>query len=213
MRVTLQDNGADGVVIVPPPYIAPPQHAIYEHLKAVCQSIDIAVGFYNNPARVVVNIDPETIVRIFNECPNLVADKEAVPDVGQLASVLDGTGGRIRLLTCDSPAYAMIIPTLGMGGHGTANVTGNVAPREVAEMSKPWKSWEDVVRCRQLYFELLPLMEAVYSAPNPSPPRPWSGSWACPPATAGRLCRTSPRSCGGPWRRLSSGSTSNESTA
>ena len=162
-----QDNGADGVVIVPPPYIAPPQNAVYEYLKAVCQSIDIAVGFYNNPARVVVNIDPETIVRIFNECPNLVADKEAVPDVGQLASVLDGTGGRIRLLTCDSPAYAMIIPTLGMGGHGTANVTGNVAPREVAEMSKPWKCWDDVVRCRELYFELLPLMEAVYSAPNP----------------------------------------------
>jgi len=162
-----QDNGADGIVLVAPPYIAPPQEAVFNHLKAVCDSVDIAVGLYNNPARVVVNLNPATIIRLAQECPNLVADKEAVPDVGQLASVMDGTGGRIKLLTCDSPAYAMILPTLAMGGHGTANVTGNVAPREVAEMSRPWKSYDHVLRSRELYFEMLPLMEAVYSAPNP----------------------------------------------
>ncbi len=162
-----QDHGADGVVLVAPPYIAPPQEAVFNFLKAVCDSVEIAVGLYNNPARVVVNLSPTTIIRLAQECPNLVADKEAVPDVGQLASVMDGTRGRIKLLTCDSPAYAMILPTLAMGGHGTANVTGNVAPREVAEMSRPWRDYDQVLRSRELYFELLPLMEAVYSAPNP----------------------------------------------
>jgi 4-hydroxy-tetrahydrodipicolinate synthase len=54
-----------------------------------------------------------------------------------------------------------------MGGHGTANVTGNMAPKEMAELSKPWRSWEDVKRGRELYFEYLPLMEASYSATNP----------------------------------------------
>ena len=162
-----QEHDADGVVLVAPPYIAPPQDAVYNFLKAVCDSIDIAVGLYNNPARVVVNLNPSTIIRLAQECPNLVADKEAVPDVGQLASVMDGTRGRIKLLTCDSPVYAMILPTLALGGHGTANVTGNVAPREVAEMSRPWTNYEQVLRSRELYFELVPLMEAVYSAPNP----------------------------------------------
>jgi len=162
-----QDNGAEGIVLVAPAYIAPPQEAVFNFLKAVCDSVEIAVGLYNNPARVVVNLNPATIIRLAQECPNFVADKEAVPDVAQLASVIDGTGGRIRLLTCDSPAYAMILPTLAMGGHGTANVTGNVAPREIAEMSQPWTNWEQVKRSRELYFELLPLMEAVYSAPNP----------------------------------------------
>lgn len=45
--------------------------------------------------------------------------------------------------------------TLGVGGHGTAHVTGNVAPREMAELSKPWRSLEDVVKGRELYFEYL----------------------------------------------------------
>jgi len=162
-----QEKEADGIMLVVPPYIAPPQTAVYGFLKSVCQSVDIAVAVYNNPARVIVNIDPPTIVRLAEECPNLVADKEAVPSVSQLTSVMEGTKGHLRLLCCDAPNYALTIPTLGMGGHGTANVTGNVAPREMAELSKPWRSWEDVVKGRELYFEYLPLMEAAYSATNP----------------------------------------------
>jgi len=162
-----QGKGADGIMLVVPPYIAPPQSAVYEYLKSVCQSVDIAVAIYNNPARVIVNIDPPTIVKLVEECPNLVADKEAVPSVAQLASVMKGAKGGLRLLCCDAPNYALTIPTLGMGGHGTANVTGNVAPREMAELSKPWRSWDDVVKGRELYFRYLPLMEAAYSATNP----------------------------------------------
>jgi len=162
-----QEKGGDGIMLVVPPYSAPPQAAVYSYLKSVCQSVDFAVAVYNNPARVIVNINPPTIIRLFQECPNLVADKEAVPNVAQLASVIEGTGGRLRLLCCDAPNYALTIPTLGMGGHGTANVTGNMAPKEMAELSKPWRSWEDVKRGRELYFEYLPLMEASYSATNP----------------------------------------------
>jgi len=161
------DEGADGVMMVVPPYIAPPQSAIYDYFKTVCQSIRIAVALYNNPARVVVNIAPETIIRLTRECPNLVADKEAVPNVNQLASVMDGTEGKLRLLCCDAPPYAITLPTLAMGGHGTANVSGNVIPKEMAEMSRPWKSWEDVVQCRKSYFDNLPVMEAAYSHTNP----------------------------------------------
>ncbi len=154
-------------MVVVPPYIAPPQSAVFEYLKSVCQSVDIAVAVYNNPARVIVNMDPSTILKLLKECPNLVADKEAVPSVAQLAAVMGGNGGRLRLLCCDAPNYALTIPTLGMGGHGTANVTGNAAPREMAELSRPWQSWEDVVKGRELYFRYLPLMEAAYSATNP----------------------------------------------
>ncbi|MFH1758010.1 MAG: 4-hydroxy-tetrahydrodipicolinate synthase [Pseudomonadota bacterium] len=162
-----EERGADGVMMVVPPYLAPPQSSIFEYFKAVCQSIHIAVALYNNPARVSVNINPETIIRLFQECPNLVADKEAMPNVGQLASVIDGTDGKLQVLCCDAPNYAIILPTLALGGHGTANVAGNVIPREMAQMSRPWRSWVDVVQSREIYFENLPVMEATYSHTNP----------------------------------------------
>ena len=113
-----QEQDADGIVIVVPPYLAPPQDAVFTYLKAVCLAVDISVGLYNNPARVIANVDPATIVRLFHEVPNLVADKEAMPSVGQLAAVYDGTEGRLSLLCCDSPAYGLVIPTLGLGGRG-----------------------------------------------------------------------------------------------
>ena len=167
--MTLEDSpgGLISTDVSVPPYIAPPQDAVFTYLKDVCLAVDISVGLYNNPARVIANVDPATIVRLFNEVPNLVADKEAMPSVGQLAAVYDGTEGRLPLLCCDSPAYGLVIPTLGLGGRGTANVTGNVHPRAVASMSTPWSCWEDVENCRRQYYELLPLMEAAYAATNP----------------------------------------------
>lgn len=162
-----QEKGADGILLTVPSYAVPPPNAIYLFMKEVCQSVEIAVAIYNNPARVVTNIDPSLIIKLHEECPNLVADKEAVPNMAQLTSVLEGTKGGIKLLCCDAPNYSLILPTLGIGGHGTANVTGNIAPREMAELSKPWRSWEDVVRARSLFFEYLPLMEAAYSSTNP----------------------------------------------
>ena len=59
-----QEKGADGIMFVVPPYVAPPQGAVYDFLKSVCQSVDISVAIYNNPARVIVNIDPLTIVKL-----------------------------------------------------------------------------------------------------------------------------------------------------
>lgn len=162
-----QEQDADGIVIVVPPYLAPPQDAVFAYLHEVCTSVDISVGLYNNPARVIANIDPATIVRLFNAAPNLVADKEAMPSVGQLVQVIEGTQGKLPVLCCDAPVYGLVLPTLSLGGRGTANVTGNVHPRAVAAMSKPWESWEDVETTRRTYYEILPLMDATYAAPNP----------------------------------------------
>jgi 4-hydroxy-tetrahydrodipicolinate synthase len=160
-------HGADGILLVVPPYVAPPQAQIYEFFRDVALAVaPIPVAIYNNPARVSVNIDPDTIVRLA-ELDNIVADKEAMPNLKQLHSVITRTQGRINVLVCDAPGYSLILPVLAMGGHGTANVSGNVIPEEMAKMSQPWTSWEDVRRTREFYFKYFPVIEGCYSAVNP----------------------------------------------
>jgi len=161
-----ESQKADGIVLVVPPYVIPPQESVYEYLATVAKSVSIGVSIYNNPGRVVANINPETIVKLA-QLSNVVADKEATPNVGQLAEVISGAQGKINLLCCDSPRFSLIIPTLAMGGHGTANVAGNIIPREMAEMSKPWDKWEDRERTRKLYFKYAPILKVVYSITNP----------------------------------------------
>jgi 4-hydroxy-tetrahydrodipicolinate synthase len=176
--------GADGLLLVVPGYVRPPQDALYEHFKTVAEAVSIPVAIYNNPTRVGVNIDARTIIRLA-EIANVVADKEAMPNVSQLDAIMCAAGDHINLLCCDYPGYGLILPTLALGGHGTANVSGNVIPEEMAALSKPWQSIEDVQRTRQLYFKYLPLLKALYSVSNPVPVKAAVGLLGLP---AGR-CR------------------------
>ena len=58
---------------------------------------------------------------------------------------------------------------MALGGHGTANMTGNIIPREMVEISRPWDEEAQPMRFRQTYLENLPMLHFVYSAINPVP--------------------------------------------
>jgi 4-hydroxy-tetrahydrodipicolinate synthase len=58
---------------------------------------------------------------------------------------------------------------MALGGHGTANMTGNVAPAEMAALSRPWRGAGDAETFRETYLRLLPLLHFTYSAINPVP--------------------------------------------
>ncbi len=160
-------EGADGLVFTAPPYLLLTQSSLYEYLRACMGSVNIPVGIYNNPTRVVVNINPETIEKLANEFPHFVADKEAVPSVQQLAEVKRRVGDKLSILCCDFPKYSIVLPTMALGGQGAANIGGNIIPDEMAEMTLPWDSIEQVNRSRELYYQYYPLTSALYWFSNP----------------------------------------------
>lgn len=162
-----ESEGADGLVFTVSPYLLPPQSAVLEQLRACMGAVTIPVGIYNNPARLGVNIEVNTIVTLANEFPHFVVDKEAMPDVRQLVEVKRRLGDRLNLLCCDYPKYSIVLPTLAVGGNGTANISGNVIPEEMAFISRPWDSYEKMVQARESYFRWYPLMEALYWFSNP----------------------------------------------
>ena len=62
--------GVDAFLVVTPYYNKPPQRGIVEHFKAIAQASDKPIVVYNIPARVVINIEPETIAELA-EIPNV----------------------------------------------------------------------------------------------------------------------------------------------
>ncbi len=159
--------GADGALIVVPPYIKPPQDDLYNFLKTIADQVDIPIAIYNNPTRVGVNIKPETALKMINNIKNIIALKEAIPDVSQLIKVQIGMDRKIDVLTCDAPPYSIILPNLAIGGSGTTNITGNLIPEEFVQLSRPWQKYEDMINSRELVFKYFPLMEICYSVTNP----------------------------------------------
>ena len=161
-----RECNADGALMVLPPYIKPPQRDILEFYQQVAGAVDIPIAVYNNPSRVGVNINADTLVKI-SRIPGVVAIKEAVGDVSQLIKVRKEMTDSVDVLTCDSPAYSIILPNLAIGGEGVTNITGNLAPEEFAELSREWKDFSDVVRSRKLVEKYFQLMQLCYSVTNP----------------------------------------------
>lgn len=160
-------EGADGLIFTVPAYLLPPQTAVLEYFRACMGAVKIPVGVYNNPTRVAVHIEVETLIALANEFPNFIVDKEAMPNVSQLVQVKRRLGDRLNILCCDYPKYSIVLPTLAVGGNGTANIGGNIIPEEMARLSRPWTSFEQVEESRKLYLQWYPLLEALYWFSNP----------------------------------------------
>ena len=105
------------------------------------------------------------LLRIFKH-PNYVIHKESTARVGQVAQVLAARPD-VSVMCCDSPNLGLVVPTMSLGGDGTANMSGNIAPAEVAVMSRPWTSAAEPNSFRESYLHLLPLLHFNYSAINP----------------------------------------------
>jgi 4-hydroxy-tetrahydrodipicolinate synthase len=159
--------GADGAVVTVPSYVYAPVDAALQYFLEVADASSIPIGIYNNPVRVGTDLPSEAILRLADH-PNVVIDKEAMARPGQIAQIL-AAGKELSLMCCDSPNLGLVPAVMSLGGHGTANMTGNIAPAEMAIISKPWTTIEDAVNFREAYLRLLPLMHFTYSKVNPVP--------------------------------------------
>ena len=160
-----RDNGADGAILAAPAYICAPEADIEAFFLEVADATDLPLGIYNNPPRVKSDLHWDQLLRLFRH-PNYVIHKESTARVGQVAQVLAGRPDA-SVMCCDSPNLGLVVPTMSLGGHGTANMTGNIAPAEMATISTPWASYAEAEGFRDSYLKLLPLLHYTYSAINP----------------------------------------------
>lgn len=160
-----KDNGADGAILAAPAYICAPEADIERYFLEIADATDLPLGLYNNPPRVKSDLHWDHLLRIFKH-PNYVIHKESTARVGQVAQVLAARPD-VSVMCCDSPNLGLVVPTMSLGGHGTANMSGNIAPAEVAVMSRPWTSYAEAEGFRDNYLTLLPLLHYNYSAINP----------------------------------------------
>ncbi len=160
-----RDNGADGAILAAPAYICAPEADIEGYFLEIADASDLPLGLYNNPPRVKSDLHWDHLLRIFKH-PNYVVHKESTTRVGQVAQILAARPD-VSVMCCDSPNLGLVVPTMSLGGHGTANMGGNIAPAEIAVMSQPWASYAEAESFRDTYLRLLPLLHYNYSAINP----------------------------------------------
>lgn len=161
-------HGADGAIIAAPPYVCTGREDITRFVLDVAEASPIPIGIYNNPPRVATDLHTEDLLRLAAH-PNVQVLKESTSRVGQVAQVLRERPDDLSVMCCCSPDLGLVVPTMALGGDGTANMSGNLLPAEMATISTPWAGDGEAAAFRETYLRALPMMRFVYSRVNPIP--------------------------------------------
>jgi 4-hydroxy-tetrahydrodipicolinate synthase len=156
--------GADGLLSVTPYYNKPTQEGLYQHFKAIAESVTLPIVLYNVPTRTSVNLSLETTMRL-SEIPNIVATKEAAVNVEHWSSIVIGARDGFHLLSGDDP---LTVVAMAVGGRGVVSVASNEAPAEMAQIVDLCEKG-DFAAARKLHHWLLPLIQVNFVETNPIP--------------------------------------------
>ena len=154
------DIGVDGFLVVTPYYNKPPQRGIVAHFEAIAAVSDRPIIVYNIPARVVVNIEPETIVELA-QIPNVTAVKQANDDLSQARRIVEDAG--LDLYAGDDN---ILHPFLEVGAVGGVCVHTHVAGPQVKAMVRAYRDG-DVAEARRIDEELEPAYDLLKVQTNP----------------------------------------------
>ena len=151
-----QDAGADGILIVTPYYNKPPQAGIEAHFRAVAAATDLPIMMYDIPGRTGVEIESDTIVKLFETVDNIVALKDAKGNIAATSWVIK---------RCGIPVYSgddiLNLPFLSVGAVGFVSVCGHTVGRELKEMLNAWFAG-DSARALEIHQQLLPVFTGTF---------------------------------------------------
>ena len=153
------EAGAHGFLVVTPYYNKPPPRGIVEHFKAIAATSDRPIVVYNIPARVVLNLETETIAQLA-EIPTVQAVKQANDDLGQAKAIVE-LG--LELYAGDDP---LILPFVELGGLGGVCVHTHVVGPQVKAMITAFRAG-DAEEARRLEAETDPALEILKVQTNP----------------------------------------------
>jgi 4-hydroxy-tetrahydrodipicolinate synthase len=161
MTKRAHELGVDGFLVVTPYYNKPPQRAIVRHFEEIAAATDKPVVVYNIPARVIVNIEPETIEQLA-QIPNVTAVKQAYDDLDEARRIPEMG---LDLYSGDDPITHAF---LQLGGIGVISVASHVWGVQIKEMVRLFKDG-DAEGAAVLHDELRPSYDLLKIQVNPIP--------------------------------------------
>ena len=158
--------GADGLLLVTPPYNKPPLAGLIAHFQAVA---DAGGGrpiiFYNVPGRTAYDADVDTVAAVCSAVPSVIAIKEATGSIERAAQLQARFGDDLALLSGDDFS---LLPFYSVGGQGTISVVSNILPRTTAAIYRRLQK-NDLAGAQAAYAAIRPLTAELFATTNPIP--------------------------------------------
>lgn len=163
--------GVDGALLVAPYYNKPSQEGLFRHFKAIAEATKLPVMLYNIPGRCGVDILPDTVIRLAQNCRNIVSIKEASGSVERVGELRRRLPNEFTILSGDD---GLTLPFMSVGAAGVVSVASNLFPEEVCALVRTCESGSGSpkvgpVIAQKLHLMLLPVFKDLFIEPNPVP--------------------------------------------
>jgi 4-hydroxy-tetrahydrodipicolinate synthase len=151
-----EDAGADGLLVVVPYYNKPPQAGVEAHFRAVAAATKLPIMMYDIPGRTGIEIENDTIVRLFDSVDNIVALKDAKGNSASTSWVIQ---------RCGIPVYSgddiLNLPLLAIGAVGFVSVCGHTVGLQLKAMLDAWFAG-DSAKALAIHQQLLPVFAGTF---------------------------------------------------
>ena len=117
--------GADGILLLPHYLIDASQDGLRAHVRAVADAVGIGVVLYNRGAS---QFQAETLMRLCEECPNVIGFKDGVGDLAAAREIIVRLGDRLVYLEGMPTAEVFAEAYFGAGFSSYSSAVFNFVP-------------------------------------------------------------------------------------
>ncbi|WP_366523855.1 5-dehydro-4-deoxyglucarate dehydratase [uncultured Algimonas sp.] len=130
MARAAEAEGADAILLLPHYLVSSPQNGQAEHVRKVCEAIDIGVIYY---ARGQSRLSAEQLEALAGQCPNLIGYKDGFGDLLNLSKIVSRLGDRLVYVGGVPTAEVLAKPYMSAGVTTYSSAVFNFVP-EIAIM-------------------------------------------------------------------------------
>jgi 4-hydroxy-tetrahydrodipicolinate synthase len=157
-------TGVDALLSASPYYNRPSQEGLYQHFKAVAAATSKPVILYNVPGRTGGNILPATVIRLAEDCSNIIGIKEASGNIVQCMELMQSKPDGFTVLSGDDN---LVLAQMALGMEGVISVAANCFTKEVTDMiNLALVSKFD--KARKIHYKLLTGIDLLFADGNPA---------------------------------------------
>lgn len=161
-----QSLGADGVMMAPPYYFRASADELYDHYRAVAESISIPVIIHNEPGVFKSDITPGLVAKL-NKIENICLIKESTDNTQRVHEIVRACGDRMTVIVAGG---GTALESMLLGAKAWMTGLVNFLPRESVAMYRLAVEQRRFDDARAIYFEkILPVHSCMKAIGKPVP--------------------------------------------
>lgn len=153
---------AAGLAIVPY-YNKPSQEGLYQHFIAIAEASDLPIIIYNIPGRVVVDLHPDTLLKLA-EHPNIIGVKDCT-NLDHLAYLIENKPKDFLIYTGED---GQAFHAMNLGADGVISVASHTNGDTIYQMFQAIEAGQ-IKEAAKIQRQFLPKVNALFSVASPAP--------------------------------------------